>query len=313
MSSLLSVYAGFLFTAILFILLIGFIYIYLYISKKHKLVDQLKVEETVRQRRVSFRRKMSDRLIKAAEYAGPTGVKYAFFSDREKDENQLIQAGNPMGLRLESFYGLRFFLGLCGIVAGMLYLLLGLPLAFAMFLLLPLGGYLGPNLWLLLKARERQETISMMMPDFLDTVSVTLQAGVGLDGALHQVTRQFDGPLSEEIERFNREIDLGVPRKTAYENLINRNSSRELEMLVNSLIQGSTLGVPVSKTFAIQADDLRATRSFKAKEKAAKASPQITLVTTFFVLPGVFILIIGLLALNVIYNPGAFGLDTFFN
>ncbi len=313
MSSMLSVYTGFLLSAILLLLLIGFIYLYLFLSKKHRLVGQLKIEEEAKRKRRGFKERVSERLTKVAEYSGPTGAKYAFFSDPDKDEKLLIQAGNPIDLRLESFYGLRFFLGLCGIVVGVFYLTLGLPLAFAMFLLLPMGGFFGPNLWLLLKARERQEIISMMMPDFLDTVSVTLQAGVGLDGALHQVTKQFDGPLSEEIERFNREIDLGVPRSTAYENLIERNSSRELELLVTSLIQGSTLGVPVSKTFKIQADDLRATRSFKAKEKAAKASPQITLVTTFFVLPGVFILIIGLLALNVIYNPGAFGLDTFFN
>ncbi len=133
-----------------------------------------------------------------------------------------------------------------------------------------------------------------------------------MDSALRQVTEQMDGPLSEEIQRFNREIDLGVPRRQALLNLLNRNTSKELEMLVNSLMQGADLGVPVSTTFRVQAEDLRSMRGFRAKEKAAKASPQVTLVTTFLVAPAVFFLIIGLLFLNMLYNPEAFGLDVWF-
>ena len=125
------------------------------------------------------------------------------------------------------------------------------------------------------------------------------------------MTKQFDGPLSEEIDRFKKEVDLGVQRITAYKNLMSRNSSKELHALVNALIQGSSLGVPVSRTFKLQADDLRATRGFIAKEKAAKASPLVTLVTTFFIAPAIIGLIVGLLALNIMYNPGAFGLENF--
>ncbi|WP_261134630.1 type II secretion system F family protein [Bacillus sp. Marseille-Q3570] len=312
MSPQFSVYTVLLFSLILLLLFIGFVFIYLYVGKKQRLMSHLQVSEIKHRKRKKLRERMAGPIIKAAEYAGPTGIKYPFFSDKEKDEQLLVKAGNPMGLRLESFYGLRFVLGLGALMFSILYVFLGLPFGLMTIVLFPLAGFFGPNLWLWMKARDRQEQISSMMPDFLDTVSVTLQAGVSLDGALKQVTKQLGGPLSEEIDRFNREIELGVPRRTAYENLINRNSSKELEMLVTSLLQGSSLGVPVSQTFKIQADDLRAMRGFKAKEKAAKASPQITLVTTFFVAPAVFFLIIGLLALNVIYNPEAFGLDTFF-
>ncbi|MCF6139556.1 type II secretion system F family protein [Pseudalkalibacillus berkeleyi] len=312
MSSQFSVYTVLLFSIILLLLLIGFVYVYLFIGKKQRLMSHVKISETQMRARLKFRERMAKPIIKAAEYAGPTGIKYPFFSDKEKDERLIVSAGNPMDLRLESFYGLRFVLGLSALLFTILYVFLGLPFGLMMMVLLPLGGFFGPNIWLWLKARERQEQISATMPDFLDTVSVTLQAGVSLDGALRQVTKQLSGPLSEEIDRFSREIELGVPRRTAYENLLNRNYSKELKMLVTSLIQGSSLGVPVSQTFKIQADDLRAMRGFKAKEKAAKASPQITLVTTFFVAPAVFFLIIGMLILNVIYNPSAFGLDSFF-
>ena len=91
-----------------------------------------------------------------------------------------------------------------------------------------------------------------------------------MDSALRQVTEQMDGPLSEEIQRFNREIDLGVPRRQALLNLLNRNTSKELEMLVNSLMQGADLGVPVSTTFRVQAEDLRSMRGFHAKREGGE-------------------------------------------
>jgi tight adherence protein C len=298
---------------ILLLMLIGFIYIWIYIAKKANLHKALKLEKKKREKSNRSRSsKLMDPLLRAANYGKPTALKYTYFTNKTKEEKLLGLAGNPFGLTHDLFHSLRFVLALGLLMYSIIYLLLGLPFGLMGMLLLPLLGYFGPIVWLNLKAKERQELISVAMPDFLDTVSVTLSAGVGIDQALHQVTKQFDGPLIEEIEQFNREVDLGVPRKTAYLNLLARNKSKELEMLVNSLIQGQTLGVPVSTTFRLQAEDLRAMRGFKAKEKAAKASPQITLITTFFVAPAVFVLIIGLLFLNVIYNPGAFGLDILF-
>jgi tight adherence protein C len=313
MGPILGLFSVMMVFLILLFLLIGFIYIYLYIVKKENLIQHLHAREKKKRKKRKLKDRFISPLLRAAKYAEPTAKKYPFFANKEQDALYLTRAGNPLSLTLDQFYGMRFILGLGALFFSSIYSFLGMPLSLFVLLILPLSGFFGPQLWLRLKAKERQELISAAMPDFLDTVSVTLQAGVSLDGALKQVTNQMEGPLSEEIERFNYEIDLGVTRRLAYQNLITRNSSKELEVLVNSLIQGSVLGVPVSQTFRIQADDLRAMRGYIAKEKAAKASPQITLVTTFFVAPAVFFLIIGLLLLNIIYNPGAFGLDSFFN
>lgn len=297
---------------ILLMLFIGFVYLYLFIAKKQSLLIYQGYNSKKRKSKKTIKDKMLSLITSWSVKAGPIGIKYPFFADIDKHTKMLKEAGNPLGLQLQDFFGLRFVLGFMGLFFGTVYTIIGLPFGLQVLLLSIIGGFLGPSGWLHLKAKYRQETISIMMPDFLDTVSVTLQAGVSLDGALSQVTMQFEGPLSEEIEQFNKEVELGVPRLSAYQSLIDRNSSKELHSLVNSLIQGSSLGVPVSKTFKLQADDLRSTRGFTAKEKAAKASPLITLVTTFFIAPAVFGLIIGLLVLNIIYNPGAFGLDSFF-
>ncbi|MEH7392344.1 type II secretion system F family protein [Bacillus sp. JJ1503] len=309
---LLGFFSLVMFVVILILLFIGFVYFYLYIAKKEKLLKNQGYQYRKDKKKKSLRERIMQPLVRWGKKAGPVGIKYPFFADKTKHERMLKEAGNPLGFHLQDFYGFRFVLGLIGLGFGSLYSFLGMPWGLQILLISILGGFLGPSAWLYFKAKNRQELITIMMPDFLDTVSVTLQAGVSLDNALQQVTQQFEGPLSEEIDRFNREIDLGVPRITAYQSLMDRNSSKELHSLVNGLIQGSTLGVPVSRTFKLQADDLRATRGFVAKEKAAKASPQITLVTTFFVAPAVFGLIIGLLVLNIMYNPAAFGLDSFF-
>ena len=293
------------------LILVGFVYIWLYVAKKEKLILHLRPLENSKEKK-NWRDTIWSPFIKAAEYVGPTAKKYPLMFDFEKDETMLTRAGNPFDLRVESLHGLRFVLGFGSLLLSMVYSFLGLPLGLLTLLLFPIGGFMFPSLLIWYEAKERQELISVAMPDFLDTVSVTLQAGVSLDAALRQVTNQMGGPLSEEIQRFNREVDLGVPRKQAFEHILTRNTAKELEMLVHSLIQGSDLGVPVSTTFRVQAEDLRAMRGYRAKEKAAKANPQVTLVTTFLVAPAVFLLIIGLLFLNMLYNPAAFGLDTWF-
>ncbi|UOE92261.1 type II secretion system F family protein [Alkalihalobacillus sp. LMS39] len=308
--------AKFVFLTLLFIalvllsLFIGFIYIWLTIAKKDNLVKLLKYK-TLKKEKGNMVERLWKPFLRAAEYVAPTTAKYRLFT-KENDKVMLDRSGNPFQLSLDGFYGLRYVLFFTFFIFTWLYMIIGMPFGLLLFITTPYLAFFFPNFWIWYKARERQELISEAMPDFLDTVSVTLQAGVGLDTALRQVSNQMEGPLSEEIQRFSREIDLGVTRKIAYQNLLNRNTSRELEILVNSLIQGTALGVPVSTTFKIQADDLRSMRGFRAKEKAAKASPQITLVTTFLVAPSVFLLIIGLLFLNIIYNPEAFGLNVFF-
>ncbi|WP_404453915.1 type II secretion system F family protein [Virgibacillus necropolis] len=296
---------------ILLLVLVSFINIWLYVSKRQNLFKKIKPVEQSKKKRKKIKDRIWDPIIKASEYAGPTTIKYLMFVNKQKDELMLTRAGNPFNLRFQGLHGMRFVLFFAMLMFSTFWNLLGMPFSTIFIILLPVGGYVFPTLWIRYRAKERQERISVSMPDFLDTVSVTLQAGVSLDGSLKQVTRQMEGPLSDEIRRFIREVDLGVPRKLAYQHMIDRNNSKPLNGLVNSLAQGGDLGVPVSTTFRVQADDLRSMRGFIAKEKAAKASPQITLVTTFLVVPSVFFLIIGLLILNIIYNPSAFGLDTF--
>nr|WP_316046946.1 type II secretion system F family protein [Planococcus glaciei] len=126
-----------------------------------------------------------------------------------------------------------------------------------------------------------------------------------MDQALREVIRFFDGPLQEEFMRFMQEIDLGVQRETAYRNLLERNDNEEFQQLIKSLLQGIKLGVPIATTFKIQAEDMRQLRQERVKELAAKASPKVTLVTTFVVAPVSIMMIAGLMILNMMYGENS--------
>jgi len=251
--------------------------------------------------------KFLKKIFKYGDDFSDLGQRINFFSESHEVEDWLQKAGYPFDLSVERFQGIKIFLTIFGFLAGFVLLILGFPFSQYAMIFLPIAGYLGTILLLKNKAKSRQEKLRYDLPDFLDTVSVTLQAGVGLDQALREIVVYFDGPLHEEFSRFNQEIDLGVPREQAYRGLLKRNDNQEFQMLIKSLIQGMRLGVPIATTFKLQADEMRRLRKEQIKEKAAKASPKITLITTFLVAPTAILMIGGLVLLNTLFGENGLG------
>jgi len=247
-------------------------------------------------------------ILSLAHRFAPVGQRFPYFINKKELERRLELAGYPEGLDVPAFYGLRFvsFIGFA-FVAVMLKNL-GFINGFLQVLLMGFGLFI-PVIWIRLAANARQDQLSSQLPDFMDMMSVTLQAGIPLEPAIKQIVEGMDGPLAEEINRFIQELDMGLSREEAFTRLMKRNNSPELETLVTALLQGSKLGVPIANTFRNLSEDIRNTRINKMKEKAAKAGPKVTLITTFFILPGVLLLIIGLLVLNFIYNPEGMGIQ----
>ncbi|MCM3719808.1 type II secretion system F family protein [Fictibacillus phosphorivorans] len=284
-------------------LFIGLYSWYQYQSKQALLQKHIKesifYEEQHLRKKDSYFVKLVKRITKQADDFSAIGQRIDLFSESHEVEDWLKKSSFPLDLTVERFQGLKIVLALIGFGLGITFLLLGLPLSNFGVVLLPVGGYFFPIIWLKQKAKQRQDQLRYDLPDFLDTVSVSLQAGIGLDQALREVVKFFSGPLREEFSRFNQEIDLGVEREKAYRNLLARNDNPEFQTLIKSLIQGMTLGVPVATTFKIQAEDMRIIRQEQIKEKAAKASPKITLITTFIVMPTAIFLIGGLMVMNM--------------
>lgn len=247
----------------------------------------------------SNRERIIGRMLRYADDFSNLGHRINFFSESQDIKRLLMQAGYPYNLTVERFQGLKIFLLIVGFILGIASYIIGLPYGKYLILILPIAGYIGVIFWLRGKAKKRQDELSYDLPDFLDTISVTLQAGVHLDRALRDIIPYFPGPIQEEFSRFIYEIDLGVERRRAYETLIERNDNHEFQKLIKSLIQGERLGVPIATTFKIQAEELRKMKKEKVKELAAKASPKVTLITTFIVMPTAMILIGGLMIMNM--------------
>lgn len=288
-----------------FFVALGLRNVYVYQTQKKELIKH--VEEHLDNREI-FRKKDSIKtrlLIKITSYAddfSSLGQRINFFSENSEVEDWLRKSGNPLKLTVERFQGIKIFLAIVGLVIGIVLFIIRFPFSEFAVALFPLVGYFLPIVLVKNMANKRQEQLRYDLPDFLDTVSVSLQAGISMDQALKEVIRFFDGPLREEFSTFLYEIDLGVPREEALRGLLRRNENAEFQTLIKSLIQGMRLGVPVSRTFKLQAENMRQFRKELVKEKAAKASPKITLITTFIVTPTVMLLIGGLLVMNMLFG-----------
>ncbi|GAA0465593.1 type II secretion system F family protein [Alkalibacillus silvisoli] len=286
----------------MFFLGLGFINLYKYLVYKQQLRRDLKdqtVKRNIMKKRMSRRERLLSQMFEYADDFSHIGKRINFYSEDHDVKKWLMKAGYPYKLTVDRFQGLKILFMIIGLIFAGIGLLLGLPFSEIGVVLYPLISYAIVIVWMKNKAKKRQEELSFQLPDFLDTMSVTLQAGVNLNQALRDIVPYFEGPIQEEFGRFLQEVSVGVPRHEAYRTLQSRNDSKEFQILIKSLIQGERLGVPISQTFHQQAEEMRKIKKELIKEKAAKASPKVTLITTFIVLPSSLVLIGGLMIINM--------------
>lgn len=217
----------------------------------------------------------------------------AVAATREK----LDRAGSSVGLTISSFLTLRFIAFSGGLLAASAAFVLSptpvlLHRLFGSGLLLVLGT-LGPDYYLDLKIKGRQNIIRKSLPDVIDLLVVSAEAGTGLDGALAVVTKRKQGPLVDEFNRVLAEMRLGKGRQQAWEDMANRVNLDELRMLVAALRQSEQLGVSIAKTLRSQADSLRTQRSLRVRQIAASLSIKMLFPLIFCILPALFITVLG--------------------
>ncbi len=143
------------------------------------------------------------------------------------------------------------------------------------------------------KREQRQASIRRDLPDVLDLLVISVEAGVGLEGAIEVVGRHFDTPLSHELNRMLREMELGLSRRTALQNLKRRVDVPEVSTFVLSLIQADGLGMPLGRVLRAQANEMRSKRRQWAREKAAKLPVKILFPMFLFIFPALFVVVLG--------------------
>jgi tight adherence protein C len=157
-----------------------------------------------------------------------------------------------------------------------------------------------PRYYLKSRIKSRQAAIRNQLPNLMDVLSVSIEAGLGFDAALLKVTESFKGPLVDEFSRVYREIQMGKSRKDSLMALAERSNVEELKTFTTAVVQSEKYGTPVKNVMKAQSQQLRLTRRQRAQERAAKAPVKMLLPMVVFVFPVVFIILMGPTVINLI-------------
>ncbi len=150
-----------------------------------------------------------------------------------------------------------------------------------------------PSVWLYSEGQRRQRRIEQELPDFLDILAITVTAGLGFRVAMERVGATLQGPLSEEVRRTLRRMDVGVRRRQAFVELRERNPrSMTMGLFVTAIVQAEELGAPLADTLNQLATDMRREFSQEARRRAARAAPRVSLIITMIIMPALIALIV---------------------
>jgi tight adherence protein C len=224
---------------------------------------------------------------------------------RKRIEQKLVLAGQPAGWDADKVAAFKvigaFAGGIMGLSVGSVVHLsslmsLGAPMIFCMV------GYLIPGAMLGQKASARQENILKALPDTMDLLTISVEAGLGFDAALSQVVRNVPGPLSDEVARLLQEMQLGVSRVDAFRHLADRTNVEELRGFVLAMIQADIFGVSIAGVLRSQAKDLRVKRRQRAERKAMTSPLKLLFPLIFCILPALFVVVLGPGAIRILHN-----------
>jgi len=253
----------------------------------------------------SLDRPFSERVVfpvleRIGRVAGSTAPKQM----QKRFQEALDEAGNPVSIN--TYLAVRG-IGMFGL--PVLYLLMAVSVhakfGFIQIAMLALLSYIGgyaPKRWVRATAEKRQKAIERALPDALDLIVVSMEAGLALDGAIAKVVEKTKGPLKEEFQKTLHEIQLGKPRREALRELGQRTKVKQLIALVNAIVQADQMGVAMAQVMRTQADEARIRRRQRAEEKAHQAAVKMLFPLVLFILPCVMVVTVGPAAIEIYHQ-----------
>lgn len=160
-------------------------------------------------------------------------------------------------------------------------------------------AYLGPEAWLDRKAGERQGQIEKTLPDVIDQITVSVEAGLGFDAAMARASEGRSGPLADELTRVLQDLQVGVDRQTALDRMVERTDVSDLKAFVVAVRQSTRHGLPIANVLHVQSQELREKRRARIEEKAAQLPVKIVFPLVFCILPSLFVIILGPAGINI--------------
>ena len=220
----------------------------------------------------------------------------------------LIMAGYRGERAVSIFYGLKIFFGVLLLIMAILFRDVITANSVLRIVVVVAGGFVGfcgPNFMLDRMITKRQERVRMSLPDALDLMVVSVEAGLGLDQAIQHVARELilsHRELSEELSLVNLEMRAGKRRAEALRNLGDRTGEPELKKLIAILVQNDRFGTSMAESLRAHSDFLRVRRRQEAEERAAKVGVKLVFPIFFFILPSMLIVSAGPGLLQVFKN-----------
>lgn len=219
---------------------------------------------------------------------------------RKKYDSMIANAGSPANVTFNSILAVQLMLAL---FIGLGLSLMTPPALAYRPLLIFMGasiGFILPISLLNTKARSRRERITQALPDMLDMLHISVEAGLGFDAAMKRAAIKMQGPLSEEFLRALDEIAKGRNREVAFRGIAVRTGVSDLSAFITSVIQTEQLGSNITNMLRIQSQTMRQKRRQRAEEKAMKVPIKMLFPIVFFIFPSLFIVILAPAILRII-------------
>jgi tight adherence protein C len=218
----------------------------------------------------------------------------------DKTNHRLLLAGSPGTLDANAWAVIKL---LSIAVAAVLWFLVqaGSDAQTKLISLVLLGilGFFGPDVWVSRRIEERRSSMQKTLPDVLDLLVISVEAGLGFDSALARVVATVPGPLSEEFFRMLQETRVGVSRRDAMRHLNERTDVDELRSFLLAMMQAEAFGVSIAQVLRVQADEMRVKRRQRAQEKAFAAPVKLVFPLVFCIFPSLFIVLLGPAAIQI--------------
>jgi len=250
----------------------------------------------------------SERVVQpAVEKLGNYLSKRVSANQRQALQFKMDLAGRPANLSPEDFMAIRIGLAILLFIVGLglgffmhtpLYEAIGAAVGAAL-------GYFGPMLWLNQKVGDRRKQIQRALPDALDLLTISVEAGLAFDAAVVRVVEKFHNALTDELNQVSIESKLGRPRLEALDAMGRRCGVPDLHNFVQAIIQSEQMGVGIARILRLQSDEIRRKRRQYAQEKAAQATLKMLLPMVGCIFPTLWIVLLGPAILIIIKTRGS--------
>ncbi|HEX8732513.1 MAG TPA: type II secretion system F family protein [Ktedonobacterales bacterium] len=214
----------------------------------------------------------------------------------DSTQKRLMNAGLMGQMQVSDFIGLKG-LGIIGgaAFAGLLILggHTGLATSIVLALIFVIIGYVTPDIWLRNKTSQRKTIIANALPDAIDLLTISVEAGLGFDQALARIVVKSDNLLTREFARVLRQMRLGVARRDALRELVDRTGVEDLSQFVGAIIQAEQLGASIGRVLRIQSAEMRVRRRQRAQRLAQQAPIKMLFPMAFLILPSIFVVVLG--------------------